>query len=75
MALFERLRQPVHSTMGRFRKQQSLLQHKQFYRGNKYSYEDKNADLIPFIQMALGYGYDEFGEFDNGVTRLSDPQL
>ncbi|MBQ4203156.1 MAG: trypsin-like serine protease, partial [Thermoguttaceae bacterium] len=45
--------------------------HKQFYRGNKYSYEDKNADLISFIQLALGWGYDELGNFtDNGATPI-----
>ncbi|MBR5760257.1 MAG: hypothetical protein IKX88_16845, partial [Thermoguttaceae bacterium] len=45
--------------------------HKQFYRGNKYSYEDKNADLMSFIQLALGYGYDEYGNFtDNGATPI-----
>ena len=48
-----------------------VYQHKQFYRGNKYSYEDKNADLIYYIKLALGWGYDEYGQFtDNGGTPL-----
>ncbi|MBQ9874198.1 MAG: trypsin-like serine protease, partial [Thermoguttaceae bacterium] len=48
-----------------------VYKHKQFYRGNKYSYEDKNADLIDYIKLALGWGYDEFGDFtDNGGTPI-----
>ncbi len=48
---------------------------KAFDRGGKISYEDKNEDLIRYIQLALGWGYDAYGDFtspeDGGVPIYS----
>ncbi|MDO5309716.1 MAG: trypsin-like peptidase domain-containing protein [Planctomycetia bacterium] len=40
-------------------------ENKRFLRGNKYSYENKNEDLIYYIKMALGWGYDQYGDFSD----------
>ena len=48
-----------------------VYENKQFLRGQKYSYESKNEDLIQYIKLALGWGYDKYGDFtDEGVEPI-----
>ena len=42
-----------------------VYENKQFLRGKKYTYESKNEDLIYYIKLALGWGYDQYGDFTN----------
>ncbi|MCF0235074.1 MAG: hypothetical protein HUK22_08900, partial [Thermoguttaceae bacterium] len=35
---------------------------KQFIYDGKYAYEDKNEDLIEYVKLALGWGYDRYGD-------------
>ena len=48
-----------------------VYENKQFIRGQKYTYESKNEDLIYYIKLALGWGYDQYGDFtDDGVKPI-----
>ena len=45
-----------------FDKANLVYENKAIYYGDKIAYEDKNEDLAKFVKLALGWGYDEYGD-------------
>ncbi|MBQ5789411.1 MAG: hypothetical protein IIW01_03905, partial [Thermoguttaceae bacterium] len=45
-----------------FDKANLVYENKAIAYGDKIAYEDKNEDLAKFVKLALGWGYDEYGD-------------